>query len=120
MVDSVEVINQPELIEEGRLQPGDADQDLDFDQLDLVKVQVAAKYLTGQAATWGEGDWNGAPGGTVGNPPPGNGLFDQLDIISALSAGKYLTGPYAAMARAAAKATRRRRSATTPARVRSG
>ena len=45
------------------LQPGDADQDLDFDQFDLVKVQVAAKYLTGQAATWGDGDWNGAPGG---------------------------------------------------------
>ena len=46
-----------------KLQAGDADQDLDFDQLDLVQVQIAAKYLTGQAATWGEGDWNGAPGG---------------------------------------------------------
>ena len=80
------------------LQPGDADQDLDFDQLDLVQVQVAAKYLTGQAATWGDGDWNGAPGGSVGNPPAGDGKFDQLDIISALSAGKYLTGPYAAIA----------------------
>ena len=79
------------------LQAGDADQDLDFDQLDLVKVQIAAKYLTGQAATWGEGDWNGAPGGTVGNPPPGNGVFDQIDIIAALSAGKYLTGRYAAI-----------------------
>ena len=42
-----------------QLQAGDADQDLDFDQLDLVKVQIAGKYLTGQAATWGEGDWNG-------------------------------------------------------------
>ena len=71
--------------------------DLDFDQLDLVKVQIAAKYLAGQAATWGEGDWNGAPGGSPGSPPPGNGLFDQLDIIAALSAGKYLTGPYAAI-----------------------
>ena len=37
-------------------QPGDADQDFDFDQLDLIQVQVAAKYLTGQPATWGEGD----------------------------------------------------------------
>ena len=80
-----------------RLQAGDADQDLDFDQLDLVKVQIAAKYLTGQAATWGEGDWNGAPGGSPGSPPPGNGLFDQLDIVAALSAGVYLTGPYAAI-----------------------
>ncbi len=44
-----------------QLQAGDADQDLDFDQLDLVKVQIAAKYLTGQAATWGQGDCNGAP-----------------------------------------------------------
>jgi hypothetical protein len=79
------------------LQAGDADQDLDFDQLDLVKVQVAAKYLTGLAATWGEGDWNGAPGGTQGDPPVGDGLFSQQDIIAALAAGKYLTGPYAAL-----------------------
>ena len=80
------------------LQAGDADMDLDFDQLDLVKVQIAAKYLTGQAATWGEGDWNGAPGGEPGNPPVGNGLFDQLDIVFALAAGKYLAGSYAALA----------------------
>ena len=44
------------------LRAGDADQDLDFDQLDLVQVQVAAKYLTGAVATWGEGDWDGARG----------------------------------------------------------
>ena len=78
-----------------RLQAGDADQDLDFDQLDLVKVQIAAKYLTGQTATWGEGDWDGAPGGSQGNPPAGDGQFDQLDIISALGPALYLTGPYA-------------------------
>ena len=65
------------------LQAGDADQDLDFDQLDLVQVQIAAKYLTGQVATWGEGDWNGAPGGSPGNPPAGDHVFNQLDIISA-------------------------------------
>ena len=81
----------------GVLQAGDADMDLDFDQLDLVKVQVAGKYLTGQAATWGEGDWNGAPGGEPGNPPPGNGFFDQRDIIAAVGPGHYLTGPYAAI-----------------------
>lgn len=79
------------------LQAGDADQDLDFDQLDLVQVQIAAKYLTGQPATWGEGDWNAAPGGEQGSPPPGNGLFDQLDIIAALAHGLYLRGPYAAI-----------------------
>ena len=80
------------------LQAGDADMDLDFDTLDLVKVQIAAKYLTGQAATWGEGDWDGAPGGSPGSPPQGDGVFSQLDIIEALNAGKYLTGPYAAIA----------------------
>jgi hypothetical protein len=76
---------------------GDADMDLDFDQLDLVRVQIAAKYLNGASATWGEGDWNGAPGGQPGSPPPGNGLFDQLDIIAALAPGHYLKGPYAAL-----------------------
>jgi hypothetical protein len=78
-----------------QLQAGDADQDLDFDQLDLVKVQVAGKYLSGAAATWGEGDWDGAPGGAQGSPPTGDGQFNQLDIISALNAGTYLQGKYA-------------------------
>lgn len=77
------------------LMAGDADEDLDFDQLDLVQVQVAAKYLTARSATWGEGDWNGAPGGSVGSPPTGDGFFDQLDIVAAQQAGIYLTGPYA-------------------------
>jgi hypothetical protein len=80
-----------------QLWAGDADQDYDFDQLDLVKVQIAAKYLTGQPATWGAGDWDGAPGGTQGTPPQGNGLFDQLDIIAALAPGHYLSGPYNAI-----------------------
>jgi hypothetical protein len=79
------------------LQAGDANMDLVFDQLDLVQVQIAAKYLTGADATWGEGDWDGAPGGEPGRPPAGNGRFDQLDIIAALGAGKYLTGPYGAV-----------------------
>ena len=81
-----------------KLQAGDADQDLDFDQLDLVKVQIAGQYLSGNAATWGDGDWDGAPGGEVGSPPAGDGVFNQLDIISALNAGTYLTGPYGAIA----------------------
>ena len=79
------------------LQAGDADEDLDFDQLDLVQVQIAAKYLTGQAANWGEGDWNGAPGGSPGSPPPGDGVFNQFDIIAAQIAANYLSGPYAAV-----------------------
>ena len=81
----------------GTLRAGDADQDLDFDQLDLVRVQVAGKYLTAQAASWGEGDWDGAPGDRPGEPPTGNGLFDQLDIIAAAANAAYLTGPYVAV-----------------------
>jgi len=81
-----------------RLQAGDANQDLQFNQIDLVQVQVAATYLSGTAATWGSGDWNNAPGGEVGSPPPGDGLFNQLDVIAALSSGVYLTGPYGAVA----------------------
>jgi hypothetical protein len=79
------------------LNAGDANRDLKFDQLDLVQVQISAKYLTGNPATWGEGDWNAAPGGTVDSPPPGDGQFNQIDIIAALNAGVYLTGPYAAL-----------------------
>ena len=81
------------------LQAGDADMDLDFDQLDLVQVSIAGKYLSGTAATWGEGDWDGAPGGEQGSPPAGDGSFNQLDIISALNADVYLKGPYAAIAK---------------------
>ena len=78
------------------LRASDADMDLDSDQLDLVKALQAAKYLTGQPATWGEGDWNGAPGGEPGRPPVGDGVFNQLDIVAAQQAGLYLTGSYAA------------------------
>jgi hypothetical protein len=78
------------------LQAGDADQDLDFDQFDLIQVLQAGKYLSGLEATWGEGDWSGAPGGAPGSPPAGDGVFDQLDLIKASLAGLYGTGPYAA------------------------
>jgi thiol-disulfide isomerase/thioredoxin len=77
------------------LQAGDANQDLSFNQLDLLQVLAARKYATGQPATWGEGDWDGAPGGSPGNPPGGNGVFDQRDVIAALSSRTFLTGPYA-------------------------
>ncbi len=80
------------------LMPGDADMDLEFDQLDLVRVQIAGKYLTGQPATWGQGDWDGAPGGSPGNPPPGNGRYDQLDIVAAIAGGHYRSGLFAVAA----------------------
>lgn len=63
---------------------GDTDRDLDFDQVDLVLALQAAKYMTGEPATWEEGDWND------------DGLFDQLDVIAALQTENYLQGAYAA------------------------
>ena len=79
------------------LQPGDANQDRQFDQLDLVQVLQAGKYLTAEPATWGEGDWNGAPGGRPGDPPAGDNRFDQHDIMAALKTAAYLAGPQAAL-----------------------
>ncbi len=80
------------------LLPGDANQDWSFDQRDLVQVLAAGKYVSGRPATWGEGDWDGGPGGEPGNPPAGNGLFDEFDIMAALGRYVYETGPYRAMA----------------------
>jgi hypothetical protein len=67
-------------------QAGDANQDGQFDQQDIVSVLQTAKYLTGQPATFQEGDWNR------------DGVFDQFDIVAALEADNYLRGPYAAPA----------------------
>jgi hypothetical protein len=77
------------------LRAGDADQNLVFDQRDLIQALARGKYLTGLRATWGEGDWNRAPGGRPGAPPVGDRLFDQFDIIAAAGSGVYLTGRYA-------------------------
>ena len=81
------------------LQAGDADQDGDFDQLDLVKVQVAGEYLTGQPATWGEGDWNGILPVFSTKPPQGDGVFNQLDIVAALPGGPLSDWPLPRLSR---------------------
>jgi hypothetical protein len=85
------------LLDVAQLMPGDANRSLMFESSDLVQVLQADKYLTGEPATWGEGDWNGGPGGWWGSPPAGDGVFNQMDIVAALRAGVYLTGPYAAI-----------------------
>jgi hypothetical protein len=59
---------------------GDSNGDGVFNQLDIVHVLQAGKYLTRQPATFAEGDWNG------------DGVFDQPDIVEALSAGSCLIG----------------------------
>ena len=58
--------------------PGDANRNGVFDELDILQVATAGKYLTGELANWGEGDWNG------------DKLFDQLDIVAALQTGNYV------------------------------
>jgi hypothetical protein len=78
------------------LEAGDANQDLEFNFDDIFQVLARGKYETGQPATWGEGDWDGAPGGAPGNPPTGSGQFDFDDIFASLVTGNYETGPYAA------------------------
>ena len=87
----IDLVYMPELY------PGDANRDFSFDQLDIVRVLQAGKYLTGESATWGEGDWNGGPGGYPGEPRPSDGLFDQLDIVASLQTGAYLNDPYPAI-----------------------
>ena len=93
-------ISQSSMAQTPMLKAGDADMDLEADQLDVVMVLQAGKYLTGESATWGEGDWDGAPGGEQGNPPPGDGYFDQLDIIAAFGSSPNCftpLAPYAAI-----------------------
>ncbi len=60
------------------LQPGDANGDGRFDQLDIVQVLQAGKLATSEPATWAEGDWNA------------DGVFDRFDLIAALQTGNYL------------------------------
>jgi len=49
---------------------GDANKDdVIFDQFDIIQVLQAGKYLTGQPATWEEGDFNH------------DGVFNQFDLI---------------------------------------
>ena len=67
-------------------QPGDSNLDFEFNQDDIVQVLQAAKYLSGERASFENGDWNG------------DGWFDQLDVVEALQTGNYLHGPYAALA----------------------
>lgn len=54
------------------------------EQRAITTFLQTAKYLTGQPATFEEGDWNN------------DGVFDQLDIVAASQTGNYLRGPYAA------------------------
>ncbi|MCA9170416.1 MAG: PEP-CTERM sorting domain-containing protein [Planctomycetales bacterium] len=65
---------------------GDANLDGEFNTSDFVTVLGAGKYETGEAATWGSGDWDG------------DGLFSTADLVTALMDGGYEQGPRAAVA----------------------
>lgn len=75
------------------LQAGDANQDLYIDQADFIQAFESGKYFKDEPATWSEGDWNGAPGGTVGQPPVGDGHFDLGDIAN-VNTRLYRNGAY--------------------------
>ena len=59
---------------------GDSNFDGEFSSSDFVSVFGAAKYETGQAATWAEGDWNG------------DGVFSSTDFVAAFSGAGYEVG----------------------------
>ena len=59
---------------------GDANEDGVFDQLDVAQVLDFGTYMTGQPATWAQGDWTG------------DGQFDQRDIVLALQSGTWPRG----------------------------
>ncbi|MCA9217687.1 MAG: PEP-CTERM sorting domain-containing protein [Planctomycetales bacterium] len=59
---------------------GDSNFDGQFNSSDFVTVFTAAKYETGEAATFAEGDWNG------------DKLFNSTDFVTAFGAGGYEGG----------------------------
>ena len=64
---------------------GDSNLDGEFNSSDFVFVFTAGKYESGEAATWGEGDWDG------------NMAFDSSDFVAAFTSGGYEMGPRAAV-----------------------
>ena len=76
------------------IQPGDANRDGEFNQLDLLQALRNGRFRNGEAATWEDGDWDGAPNGRLARPPEGNGVFDNQDLITALAADQWLAGSY--------------------------
>ena len=61
---------------------GGANKDFSVDTQDIIAVLAAAKFETGNPATFAEGDFND------------DGVFNTADIIEMLSAGLFETGPY--------------------------
>ena len=60
---------------------GDSDLKGQYDAQDIVAAFIAGQYLSGGAAGWADGDWDG------------NLTFDDQDFVAAFIAGGYLQGP---------------------------
>jgi hypothetical protein len=67
---------------EAERQPGDSNEDGQFDSADLILAFAAGKYETDEPATWSEGNWNN------------DGRFNSADLVLALSTGNYEHGRY--------------------------
>ena len=71
------------------IQPGDLDEDLKIDQIDVVNIINRDKYLKHletdwfERPEWRDGDFNF------------DARVDQLDLVAMLQGGHYLQGPYA-------------------------
>ena len=78
LVRGVEGLESRRMLSFAPLQVGDANQNGSFDQADVIQVLHAGKYLTGEPATFAEGDWNG------------DGVFSPLDIVAALATGTHV------------------------------
>ena len=65
---------------------GDANLDGQFNSTDFIEVFQAAKYESGESASWSEGDWNG------------DQRFDSSDFTVAFQDGGYEMGARAAVA----------------------
>jgi hypothetical protein len=61
-------------------QLGDANGDGQFDSRDLNAVLARGRYLSGEPATWEDGDWNQ------------DRVFNQLDLVLALQQGGFRAG----------------------------
>merc|ERR1711964_18823 len=66
--------------------PGTLTGILTVDTADIIAVLAAAKFETGQAADFSEGDFTG------------DGVFNTADIIAMLAEGLFETGPYEPLA----------------------
>ena len=75
------------------LRAGDANGDFSVDTADVVQILAAAKFETGQLASFSEGDFSG------------DRVFNTADIVAMLAEGLFETGPYAAVSADASTAS---------------